>query len=281
VREVFFPDKDRAEMRKLEGTPITEFVDGGKLKSADILLEHSRGSLWGWLIRFGTGNYWNHALMVCSVSGSGEDSDKTLVIDPRMGGIYTINISEYFEKFKSYDVAVKRLDKDWFQDDSKAGGLSFRQMMSDFALRRIEDKSTVTNSLSSAGRTLRRLSIIYRFISRKRKFPKRRKITRTTKPLNLNTYACSGVVQWSYYRGVARIIAEDGLAECRLQEVIFSPWLVGEISDSDLLSITPADLAKSDKLSWKYVIKGGVVWEVSNGEEVNSIIESGKSVSFS
>jgi hypothetical protein len=269
------------KMQKLEGTPIAELVDGGKLKSADILLEHARGSFWGWLIRFGTGSYWNHALMVCSISGSGEDSDKTLVIDPRMGGIYTIDISEYFERFRSYDVAVKRLEEDWFQHDSKAGELSFHKIVSDFALRRIVDKSTVTVSLSSAGRMLRRLSIICRFISRKSKFPKRRRITRTTRPLNLNTYACSGVVQWSYYRGVAKIITEGGLAECRLQEVIFSPWLVGEVSDSDLLSITPADLAKSDKLSWKYVIKGGVVWEVSNEEEVNSIVESGKPISFS
>lgn len=261
-------------MRRLEGAPITELVDGGKLRSADILLEHSRGSLWGWLIRLGTGNYWNHALMVCSVSGPSGNNDKTLVIDPRMGGIYTIDLPEYFERFKGYDVAVKRLERDWFQ--SEASELSFRKMVSDFALRRVEDKSTVQVSLGSVGRMLRRLSIIYRFISQKRRLPKRKRLRHTTRPLNLNTYACSGVVQWSYYRGVARILQQDELAQCRLQEVTFSSRLTDEVNDIDLLSITPAELARCDKLSWKYVISDGIVWEVANEEEVNSIISSGK-----
>jgi hypothetical protein len=260
-------------MRRLERTPITELIDGGKLKSADILLEHSKGSFGGWLIRLGTSDYWNHALMVCSVDGSGEDSSKTLVIDPRMGGIFTISISEYFERFKSYDVAIKRLESDWFQHEGKAGELSFRKMVSDFALRRIEDKFTVTISLGSVNRILRRLFIIYRFISRKMKLPKRRRIPYSNKPLNLNVYACSGVVQWSYYRGMSRLTKEYGLSVYRPAEVFFSPSLIGEVSDSDLLSIKPADLAKSDKLSWKYVIKGGVAWEVSHEEEANSIIE--------
>lgn len=261
-------------MRKLEGTPISELVDSDKLKSADILLEHSRGSFWGWLIRLGTGNYWNHALMVCSISGEGNNYEKTLIIDPRMGGIRTISMREYFEKYKECDVSVKRFEADWFQDVGKTGEPRFHRMVSDFALRRIEDKSTVARPLGSARRTLRRLSIIFRFISRKRKLPRLRKTTRRTKTLNLNTYACSGIVQWSYYRAVARVITEEGFPGRMLQEVIFSPNLVGQFSDGDLLSITPADLARSDKLTWKYVIRDGVVWEVSNEGDVNSIIGS-------
>jgi len=35
-------------------------------------------------------------------------------------------------------------------------------------------------------------------------------------------------------------------------------------------------LANSDRLSWKYVIKDGVVWEVSNKAEVASILKPGK-----
>ena len=49
--------------------------------------------------------------MVCAISGSGEFIDKALVIDLRVGGICTTDISEHFEKFKSYDLAVKRLDR--------------------------------------------------------------------------------------------------------------------------------------------------------------------------
>ena len=62
----------------------------------------------------------------------------------------------------------------------------------------------------------------------------------------------------------------------RLKDIIFNPRLVEPITQHDLLSTTPADLARSDKLSWKYVVKDGVVWEVSNEEEVSSILYSGK-----
>jgi len=48
------------------------------------------------------------------------------------------------------------------------------------------------------------------------------------------------------------------------------------VTQDELLSTTPADLAKSDKLSWKYVIKDGVIWEVSSEEEVSLILKSGK-----
>jgi hypothetical protein len=261
----------RPEMRKLAGTPISELVDQDKLKSADILLEHSRRSIWGWLIRLGTGNYWNHALMVCSIPGEGNKCDKTLIIDPRMGGIRTIDLHEYFERYKDCDVSVKRFEADWFQDTGRTGESRFHRVVSDYALRRIDDRSTMARPLGSVRRTLRRLSIIYRFIRRKRKLPKRRK-TLNAKPINLNTYACSGIVQWSYYRGVDRMITEEGLAADLLQEVIFSPTLVGQFSDADLLSITPADLARCDKLSWKYVVRDGVVWEVSSEGDIRSII---------
>jgi hypothetical protein len=68
--------------------------------------------------------------MVCASSGSGEYPDKALVIDHRMGGICTMDISDYFEKFKSYDLAVKRLERNWFQHDSKCGEVSNSDLIS-------------------------------------------------------------------------------------------------------------------------------------------------------
>lgn len=92
--------------------------------------------------------------------------------------------------------------------------------------------------------------------------------------LDVNAYICSGFVQWAYYQGVSRILDEDGLDKSRLQDVIFNPRLAGEVTENELLSTTPADLTNSDKLSWKYIIKDGVVWEVSSKEEVDSILKS-------
>ena len=95
------------------------------------------------------------------------------------------------------------------------------------------------------------------------------------KRLKISAYGCGGFVQWSYHQGVSRIL-EESQDENRLKDVIFNPRLVEPVTHDELLSTTPADLAGSDKLSWKYVIKDGVVWEVSSKEEVSSIIKSGK-----
>ncbi len=125
-------------MQKLEGTAMTELVEGGKLKRADILLAHSKGSYWGWLIRLGTRCYWNHALILYMVRDLNQGYDEALIIDPKMGSIHVDNITHYFENPNRYDVAVKRLDKEWFH--SETGGLSYCQTVCDIALRETTDK---------------------------------------------------------------------------------------------------------------------------------------------
>ncbi len=71
-------------------------------------------------------------------------------------------------------------------------------------------------------------------------------------------------------------LLKESQDKTKLQDVIFNPRLVEQVTQHDLLSITPVDLARSDNLSWKYVVKDGVAWEVSNEEEVNTILKSGK-----
>jgi len=263
-------------MQKLEGTAITELVEGGKLKRADILLAHSKGSYWGWLIRLGTRCYWNHAFILYMVRDPDQGYDKALIIDPRMGSIHMDNITHYFEKPNRFDVAVKRLDEEWFQNDSEVGGLSYRQTVCETALREVADK--FDTRLIRVGRgILRQVRIAYRFVRRRIKYPRRRKkqLSPIIKRLKISAYGCGGFVQWSYYQGVSQIL-EESEDKNRLKDVSFNPRLVEPVTQDELLSTTPADLAGSDKLSWKYVIKDGTVWEVSSEEEVSSILKSGK-----
>jgi hypothetical protein len=263
-------------MQKLEGTAMTELVEGGKLKRADILLAHSKGSYWGWLIRLGTRCYWNHAFILYMVRDPNQGYDEALIIDPKMGGIHTGNIAHYFENPSQYDVAVKRLGKEWFQNDSEIGGLPYCQTVCDIALRETADK--FDTRLVRYGRgILRQTRLVYRFARRKIKYPRlgKKRLSSITKRLKISAYGCGGFVQWCYYQGVSQILSEPQ-DKTRLKDIIFNPRLVEPITQHDLLSTTPADLARSDKLSWKYVVKNGVVWEVSNEEEVSSILYSGK-----
>jgi hypothetical protein len=263
-------------MQKLEGTAMTELVEGGKLKRADILLAHSKGSYWGWLIRLGTRCYWNHAFILYMVRDPNQGYDEALIIDPKMGSIHMGNISHYFENPNRYDVAVKRLDKEWFQNDSEIGGLHYYQTICNIALQETSDKFDSRLLRVSRG-ILRQVRIAYRFARRKIKYPRlgKKRLSSITERLKISAYGCGGFVQWCYYQGAYQVLRES-LDKTRLQDVIFNPRLVEPITQRDLLSTTPADLAGSDKLSWKYVVKGGVVWEVSSEEEVSTILKSGK-----
>jgi len=187
-----------------------------------------------------------------------------------------VNINHYFEHPNRYDVAVKRLDKEWFQNDSEVGGLPYCQTVCDIALRETADKFD-TRLVRVGRRIIRQARLIYRFTRRRIKYPRpgKKRLSPIAGRLKINAYSCSGFVQWSYYQGVSQILRESQ-DKTRLQEVIFNPRLVEPVTPYDLLSTTPADLAGSDKLSWKYVVKDGVVWEVSNEEEVCSILKSGK-----
>jgi len=258
-------------MQKLEGTAMTELVESGKLKRADILLAHSKGSYWGWLIRLGTRCYWNHAFTLYMVRDPNQGYHEALIIDPRMGVIHIDNIAHYFENPSRYDVAVKRLDEEWFQNE-----LFYCQTVCDIAWRETADK--FDTRLVRVGRgILRQIRLAYRFVRRTMKYPRPRKkrLSSITKRLKISAYGCGGFVQWSYYQGVSRIL-EESQDKTILQDVIFNPRLVEPVTEYNLLATTPADLAKSDKLLWKYVVRDSVVWEVSSEEEVNSILKSGK-----
>jgi len=263
-------------MKKLQGTAMTELVEGYKLKRADILLAHSNGSYWGWLVRLGTRCYWNHAFIIYMVRDPAQGYDKTLIIDPKMGSIHMDNIAHYFENPKRYDVAVKRLDKEWFQNGGEVGGLPYHRAVCDAALRETADKFD-TRLIRVGRRLLRQVRLAYRFARRRIKYPRsgKKRLSPIGRHLKISAYSCSGFVQWSYYQGVSRILKESQ-DKTRLQDVIFNPRLVETVTQHDLLSTTPADLARSDNLSWKYVVKDGVVWEVSSEEEVNTILKSGK-----
>jgi len=202
--------------------------------------------------------------------------DEALIIDPKMGSIHMGNITHYFEHPNRYDVAVKRLDKEWFQNDGEVGVLPYCQTVCEIALREIADK--FDTRLIRVGRGIfRQVRLAYRFARRRIKYPRlgKKRLSSITKRLKISAYGCGGFVQWSYHQGVSRILSESQ-DKTRLEEVIFNPRLVEPVTQHDLLSTTPADLAGSDKLSWKYIVKDGAVWEVSSKEEVSSILNSGK-----
>ena len=176
---------------------------------------------------------------------------------------------------KKYDVGIRRLEKDWFQNDSEDGGLRFRRRVRGFALEEIDDKYNHRLILDIARKILRQiiLAAIFPWLRRKETSQRRVRIPKIAQRLDINAYICSGFVQWAYYRGVGRVLAGTGDADNqKLRDVIFNPEVGQDDSEEALLSTTPADLASNDKLTWKYIVKDGIVWEVSSRDDVDSIL---------
>jgi hypothetical protein len=261
---------------KLTEGAMVALVGQGKLKRADILVTRSKGSLLGWLIRFGTNSYWNHAAMVYVIRNPELGYDSTFIIESGGDGIDIHSIGHYFERPKKYNVGVKRLEKDWFQNDREDGGLRFRRRVRGFALEEIDDKYDHRLIVDIARKILRQLILaaIFPWLRRKAPSQRRVRIPKIAKRLDINAYICSGFVQWAYYRGVGKVLAETGDTDGqKLRDVIYNPEISQDDSEEALLSTTPADLASSDKLTWKYIVKDGVVWEVKDQEDVDAVLK--------
>ena len=267
-----------AEPKKLLKEAMVELVEKGELKRADILVTPSKGSLLGWLIRFGTKSYWNHAAMVYVIRNPEQGYDHTFIIESGGAGIDIHNIGHYFQNLKKYDLGVKRLDRGWFQDESEDGGLRFQRRVRGFALDEIDDKYDHKMIIGIARIILRQLilAFIYSWLGIRKPARKRARMPRIARHLEVNAYICSGFVQWAYYRGVGKVLEETGeTAGTKIQDVIFNPEITREDSEDVLLSTTPADLASSGKLAWKYIIKDRVVWEVSDESDVDFVLKQG------
>jgi hypothetical protein len=254
---------------------LKEPVNICQLEPADILLIHTKRSLWGWLIRFSTHCYWNHALMVCAVEKTDPSYSATFVIDPKTSGSIEWNcVTQYLDRLKKYDVAVKRLEVDWFYGDYRVDNPSLRSLICNIALNEVDIK--LGSKLEQfIDRIIRQTTIVFRFVRRKIRGPKLPlRIPRIVRPIQLKAFTCGGFVQWCYYQAVSRTLAESGADRARLKEVIFNPRIKKRVTTFELLTTTPADLANCNELSWKYIIKNGVIREVSSGEEEKLITES-------
>ena len=244
-------------------------IEACELQPTDILLVHTRRSLWGWFIRLGTHSYWNHALMVCRVGEREQDYDNILAVDAKTdGSIVITKISEYLKRPDKYDIAVKRLRDDWFDNNDQPLARDLRSHICRTAVNELQFKLG-TRLIRTANQFTRQLTVIWRYLRRKiYKAYKQPKLPWSTRPSQVKAFTCGGFVQWCYYMGVSKTIEEKDKNQDRLRNVIFNTRIEEEPTPFGLLTVTPADLANCDKLSWEYVIINGVMQQVSNSNDV-------------
>ena len=259
-------------MESINSQALIEKVKVCRLLATDILLIHTKRSLWGWLIRLGTHCYWNHALMVCSAGDSEQDYRNMLVVDAKTDGTIVMRrVSEYLGRRDKYDVAVKRLEADWFHDENQTSAEELRSRICNIAVNEV-DFTLGRRLMRSLKQLVRQLTVVFRFI--------RRKINRAyTKPIlpwnirprQVKAFTCGGFVQWCYYEAVSKMLEERGGDDSLLDDVVFNPRIEQEPTPFGLLTTTPADLANCEKLSWKYIIKSGIMIEVSSSDDARLV----------
>jgi hypothetical protein len=202
--------------------------------------------------------------MVCSPAEAGIGYRGTMVIDARTdGSVVLMSASEYLDHPGKYDVAVKRLETDWFN----TAALDIRGRICNIALNEV-DIEIGLRFVKVIDRVIRQGTVIVRFVRHKARLPYRPpRLPPSIRPAQFKAFTCGGFVQWCYYSGVSKVAAETGAREPWLQDVTFNPRIKQEASPFDLLTTSPADLANCDRLSWKYVAKDGVVEELASAAE--------------
>ena len=259
-------------MKNISSSKNKDTAKNFKLEAADILLVHTKRSLWGWIIRRGTHCYWNHALMVYSPGSPDRGYSDTLVVDAKTGGTIEMDrLRKYLQKKDKYDVAVKRFELDWFRGYGKQHSSDLRDRICSIAANEAVDKGS-SSLLEIMRQITRQARIIIRHfrhkIFGKKKSPK---LGWGVRPREVKAFTCGGFVQWCYYKGVSQLRKGQRVDKSKQKEVIFNPRAKKRNSPYELLTTTPADLARCRDLSWKYIIKDGLIKEFTGYKEERAL----------
>ncbi|UCG55057.1 MAG: hypothetical protein JSV32_02235, partial [Dehalococcoidia bacterium] len=216
---------------------LRDSVKNFELEAADIILIHTKRSLWGWIIRRGTHCYWNHALMVHSPGSPEQSYNDTLVIDAKTGGTIEMDrLRRYLERKDKYDVAVKRLELDWFRGYGKKNKSQFRDRICSLAAHEAVNKSS-SSVFEIIKQITRQIRIIIRHFKQKT-FGKKKspKLGWSVRPREVKAFTCGGFVQWCYYKGISQLNKGCEMDKSKQQQVIFNPRAKKRISPYELLT---------------------------------------------
>ena len=261
--------------------PVQEFLDGKYLQRADVVLTRRSGDIASSIIRWATNSAFSHAALVYTGAQFDQGISGTFVIEAGTSGVDLTSLRDYAENKSTY-VAIKRLNRDWFNEARQARARGV-----------LLDKIKDTYDFWTVWRITKNLwfGVQSKMSGKQRTVAAYHK--RAWQPPN--EYICSGLVQVGFVQATVEAIEREGLSPEVLRDVVFSKsaesrlpepgsWkYLGDeakgtavdfqyVLNDELYAITPEDLAQTEKLEWLYLIKGGSVYKVTSYADVKKLV---------
>ena len=263
--------------------PVEDFLAGKYLERADVVLTRRDWDISSWTIRWATNSPFSHAAMVFTGPQFESGYSSTFVIESGTSGVDLTNLRDYIAD-KSAFIAIKRFKQPWFDEakQSRVRGL-------------LLDKIKASYNYWAIGTIARNLWFgVERSVSGDRKTMRRFRERNWDAPTE---FICSGLVQIGFVEAALEYIKAGTLPPTALNDVVFEreaatrlperedwSYLDAESSKTTavlfrkqnfdaLQSVTPEDLAASEKLEWLYFIKNGLVYKVASYDDVRKLIQ--------
>lgn len=242
---------------------VADFLAGDYLRRADVVLFSGKRSLFSRLIRWGTKSPFSHSALVFLIPKRDDGFDSVFLIESVASGVDLTSLRSYaVEQAAAYDIAVKRFERDWFTEEVQrlVRGRMLNYIKADY------DFLTIWRiAWSVFQKFLFGLSVVRQGMQ---KSVEGRHTAHRRAPAE---FICSGFVQHGFLYAVKWLVDRGRLGREKIQEVLFKEAIRDASAiASVVLSTTPEDLARTEKLTWKYAIVRGMVHEVATREQVHA-----------
>ncbi len=230
------------------------------LKLGDIVLSRSP-TLSSWLIRKSIRAEFSHAALVFLVAHPEEGFNNSFLLESVSSGVRIVNLRDYIGGRKpSSEIAILRLEGEGLSEAyfKKVRGLMLDHVNSGYDFNRVMRMGLSANFGLRLG---------WSILARGPKGGMHEAIKRTRKRLHNwvpPQFICSGFIQYGLAKAAelmklsTNVMLKDGLSA----------------HDRDaILALTPDDVAQSQRLKWRFVIRRGFVHEVNGYQEALRVLK--------
>jgi hypothetical protein len=263
---------------------VEDFLASEYLQKADIMLEQRwSGDIAAWVIRWATNSQFSHAALVYTAPPYDSGVSNTFVIEAGTKGVDLTKLTDYVNDTRVNFIAIKRLKpRPWFDTNREARvrGLLLDKIKAHYDYWTVwQIARQIWFGVQEKVRTRQKTVETYRKND-------------WTPP---NEFICSGLVQIGYVEMMVEAIKNGQISPEALRDVVFTKsaeqylperglWanlgdqqaetaiIFRRLLNDELYSVTPEDLAQTDKLDWKYLIKGDKVYKISSYNDVLKLI---------